>query len=62
MSTIDVIYKYGREVMISFAKAIHLRYEELNILIFVIVGPAIFLCMLWKIKKQNKIIKGLKNN
>ena len=59
---IDAVYKYGREVMISFAKTIHLRYEELNILIFVIIGPAVFLWMFWKIKKQSKIIEDLKKN
>ena len=59
---IDEVYKYGREVMISLAKLIHLRYEELNILIFVVLGPAIFFWMFWKIKKQNKIIEELKKD
>lgn len=57
---INEVYKWGREVMISFAKIVHLRYEELNILIFVILGPTIFLWMLLKIKKQTKIIEELK--
>ncbi len=60
-SKVDELYKWGREIMMAFSKAIHLRYEELNIIIFVILGPLVFLWMLWKIRKQQLIIKDLKN-
>jgi hypothetical protein len=61
MNQVDRIYIWGREVMVAFANALHMRYVDLNILIFVIIGPIVFFVMLWVIYHQYKIIKELRS-
>ena len=48
------------ELLEALALKLHMTYEEVNIWIFVIIEPIIFLLMLWIIFMQNRKIKSLR--
>lgn len=53
-------FKWCVNLLEALALKLHMTYEEVNIWIFVIIEPIIFLFMLWIIYKQYKIIKSSK--
>ena len=63
----DKIFNWCVDILVKFAKLLGLTYNEINVYIFVIITPLIFLIMFFiiitqqiKIKslnKQNKILK-----
>ena len=55
-------FKWCVNLLEALALKLHMTYEEVNIWIFVIIEPIIFLFMLWIICKQYKIIKSSKHS
>ena len=53
-------FKWCVELLEALALKLHMTYEEVNIWIFVIIEPIIFLLMLWIIFMQNRKIKSLR--
>ncbi len=56
------IFKWCVDLLEALALKLHMTYEEVNIWIFVIIEPIIFLLMLWIIYKQYRIIKSYKHS
>ena len=55
-------FKWCVDLLEALALKLHMTYEEVNIWIFVIIEPIIFLFMLWVIYKQYKIINSAKHS
>lgn len=53
-------FKSCVQLLEALAAKLNMTYEEVNIWIFVILEPIIFLLMLWVIFKQQQRIKLLK--
>ena len=53
-------FQWCVELLVALAAKLHITYEEVNIWIFVIIEPIVFLIMLWIIYKQYGVIKTLK--
>ena len=53
-------FKWCVNLLEALALKLHMTYEEVNIWIFVIIEPIIFVLMLWNIYKQYKRIKSSK--
>lgn len=53
-------FKSCVQLLEALAAKLNMSYEEVNIWIFVILEPIIFLLMLWVIFKQQRRIKLLK--
>ena len=57
---IDVIFDWCVELLVKLAELLGITYNEINVWIFVIIEPLIFLLMLFIIIKQIIKIKRLK--
>ena len=55
-------FKWCVDLLEALALKLHMTYEEVNIWIFVIIEPIIFLFMLWIIYKQYRIIRSFKHS
>ena len=55
-------FKWCVNLLEALALKMHMSYEEVNIWIFVIIEPIIFLFMLWIIYKQYRTIKSFKHS
>ena len=55
-------FKWCVDLLEELALKLHMTYEEVNIWIFFIIEPIIFLLMLWIIYKQQRIIKSSKHS
>ena len=55
------IFKWCVELLEVLAVKFHITYEAINVWIFVIIGPIIFLVMLGIIYKQYLVIASLKH-
>ena len=53
-------FKWCVDLLVWMAAKLNMSYEAINIWIFVIIEPVIFLVMLWIIIKQYRRIKFLK--
>jgi hypothetical protein len=56
----DKAFNMCVDLLVRLAKIFHMTYNEINIWIFVILGPLVFLFMLGVIGKQYQVIKKLK--
>lgn len=54
------IFKWCVNFLEMLAAKLSMTYEEINVWIFVIIQPIVFLIMLWVIYKQHVTIKTLK--
>ena len=59
---IDVIFDWCVELLVKLAELLGITYNDINVWIFVIIEPLIFLFMLFIIIKQLIKIKRLKKN
>ena len=57
---IDVIFDWCVELLVKLAELLGITYNDINVWIFVIIEPLIFLLMLFIIIKQLIKIKRLK--
>ena len=57
---IDIIFNWCVNLLVKFAELLGITYNEINVWIFVIFAPLIFLIMLFIIIKQLIKIKSLK--
>ena len=55
----DIIFKLCVDVLIFLANVLGITYQEINVWIFCIIEPIIFIYMLVIIIKQNRYIKKL---
>ena len=55
-------FKWCVDLLEALALKLHMTYEEVNIWIFVIMEPIIFLFMLWIIYKQYRTIRSFKHS
>ena len=55
-------FKWCVNLLEALALKLHMTYEEVNIWLFVIIEPIIFLFMLWIIYKQYKTIRSFKHS
>lgn len=55
------IFKWCVDLLVALASKFHITYEAINVWIFVIIGPIIFLIMLGIIYKQYLVIASLKH-
>ena len=55
-------FKWCVDLLEAIALKLHMSYEEVNIWIFVIIEPIIFLFMLSIIYKQYRTIKSFKHS
>lgn len=55
----DIIFKWCVDVLIFLANVLGITYQEINVWIFCIIEPIIFIYMLVIIIKQNRYIKKL---
>jgi hypothetical protein len=60
-SFIDLLFSLCVNVMIVLGHFLGISYQAVNIYIFCILGPIVFLLMLRKIIIQKRIINELKN-
>ena len=58
--TYNILFKYCVHLLQHYGKLVHMSYEEINIWIFVIIEPMVFLIMLLTIIYQFSKIKTLK--
>jgi hypothetical protein len=56
----DQIFDWCVQLLIDWAKFFHTTYKAINVWIFVIIEPIIFVVMLWLLMKQYKQIRRLK--
>ncbi len=54
-------FKCCVDLLVYLAAKFHMTYEAINIWIFVIIEPIVFLILLWVIYKQHLVIKSLKH-
>ena len=59
---IDVIFDWCVELLVKLAELLGITYNDINVWIFVIIEPLIFLLMLFIIIKQLIKIKRLKKS
>jgi hypothetical protein len=57
----DIIFKLCVDVLIFLANVLGITYQEINVWIFCIIEPIIFIYMLTLIIKQNRYIKRIIN-
>jgi hypothetical protein len=57
----DSLFNWCVKFLSSLADVVGMTYNEVNIWIFVIIEPAVFLLMLWVIIRQRQIIRRLKS-
>jgi len=57
---IDVIFDWCVELLVKLAELLGITYNDINVWIFIIIEPLIFLLMLFIIIKQLIKIKRLK--
>ena len=55
-------FKWCVDLLEALALKLHMTYEEVNIWLFVIIEPIIFLFMLWIIYKQYRTIRSFKHS
>jgi hypothetical protein len=53
-------FKWCVNFLEMLAAKLSMTYEEINVWIFVIIQPIVFIIMLWVIYKQHVTIKALK--
>ena len=53
-------FQWCVDLLVALAAKLNMTYEEVNIWIFVIIEPIVFLLMLWIILKQRKRIRLFK--
>lgn len=56
------LFKWCVDFLIWLADVVGMTYEEVNIWIFVIIEPIVFLLMLWMIIRQRRKIRQLKKS
>jgi hypothetical protein len=56
----DALFNWCVDFLSWLADIVGMTYNEINIWIFVIIEPAVFLLMLWVIIRQRKIIRKVK--
>ena len=61
MINFDIIFGWCVDLLIKWAELLGLTYNEINVWIFVIIEPLIFLIMLFMILKQRMKIRKLTN-
>jgi amino acid permease len=54
------LFDFCVAVMVWLGKLTHLSYKEINIWIFVIIGPIFMLAMIIALYRQHQIIRKLK--
>jgi hypothetical protein len=54
------VFKCCVDLLVYLAAKFNMTYEAINIWIFVIIEPIVFLLLLWIIYKQHLVIKSLK--
>lgn len=54
------IFKWCVDLLETLAVKFHMTYEAVNVWIFVIIEPLVFLVLLWIIYRQHLLIKSLK--
>ena len=54
-------FKWCVDLLVYLAAKLHMTYEAINIWIFVIIEPIVFLIMVWIIYRQWTVIKLLKH-
>jgi hypothetical protein len=57
----DIIFKLCVDVLIFLANVLGITYQEINVWIFCIIEPIVFIYMLTLIIKQNRYIKRIIN-
>jgi hypothetical protein len=57
----DIIFKLCVDVLIFLASVLGITYQEINVWIFCIIEPIVFIYMLTLIIKQNRYIKKIIN-
>jgi hypothetical protein len=55
----DIIFKLCVDVLIFLANVLGITYQEINVWIFCIIEPIVFIYMLTLIIKQNRYIKRI---
>jgi hypothetical protein len=55
------LFNWCVKVLVWLADVVGMTYEEVNIWIFVIIEPLVFLVMLWILIRQYRKIRQLKN-
>ena len=55
----DIIFNWCVDVLIFLATQLGITYKEVNVWVFCIIEPIVFLCMLVIIIKQHISIKNL---
>ena len=55
----DIIFKLCVDVLIFLANVLGITYQEINVWIFWIIEPIVFIYMLTLIIKQNRYIKRI---
>ncbi len=53
------LFKHCVDLLVWMAAKLHITYEAINIWIFVIIEPVVFMILLWIIYKQHVVIKSL---
>lgn len=53
-------FKMCVDFLVYLAAKCNMTYEEINIWIFVIIGPIVFFILLWIIYRQHSLINSLK--
>lgn len=53
-------FKWCVDLLVYCAAKLHITYEAINIWIFVIIEPIVFVILLWIIYRQYVVIKLLK--
>ena len=59
MGMIDKIFNWCVEILVKFAELLGVTYNEINVYVFVIITPLIFLIMFFIIIKQKIKINRL---
>jgi hypothetical protein len=60
--TFDILFDLCVDLLIDWAKMLGMSYKEINIYIFCIIEPIIFLVMLGIIIGQNRILKQVRRS
>lgn len=53
-------FKMCVDFLVYLAAKCNMTYEEINIWIFVVIGPIVFFILLWIIYRQHSLINSLK--
>ena len=60
LKNMNKAFKFCVDLLVYLAAKCHMTYEEINIWIFVIIGPIVFLILIWIIYRQHLMINSLK--